>query len=111
MVNTIRLAIESRREEIVVVKIVGGTDGFVRRPSYTGFCFGFAGGLTAVILVQIALWWLGGPINELLNLYSSEQSCWPHPANHLPVRAHYFPVQALGLAHRGRHLGQLQGYV
>src|SRR5690606_27487461 len=28
VVNTVRLAIESRREEIVVIKIVGGTDGF-----------------------------------------------------------------------------------
>ncbi|WVM90500.1 hypothetical protein UMZ34_10485 [Halopseudomonas pachastrellae] len=33
MANTIRLAIESRREEILVIKLVGGTDAFVRRPS------------------------------------------------------------------------------
>ena len=59
LMNTIRLAIESRREEITVVKIVGGTDGFVRRPFlYTGFWYGAAGGLMAAILVQIALWWL-----------------------------------------------------
>ena len=75
VVNTIRLAIESRREEIVVIKIVGGTDGFVRRPFlYSGFCFGFAGGVLSLVLVGIALWWLGGPINELLNLYESEHS-------------------------------------
>ncbi|HBP67417.1 MAG TPA: ABC transporter permease, partial [Alcanivorax sp.] len=42
-------AIESRREEIVVIKIVGGTDGFVRRPFlYSGFCFGFAGGVLSL---------------------------------------------------------------
>lgn len=75
VVNTIRLAIESRREEIVVIKIVGGTDGFVRRPFlYSGFCFGFAGGLLALILVGGALWWLGGPIDELLDLYESGHS-------------------------------------
>ena len=73
VVNTIRLAIESRREEIVVVKIVGGTDGFVRRPFlYTGFWFGFFGGLVAVLLVQIALSWVSAPVDELIALYESD---------------------------------------
>jgi cell division transport system permease protein len=75
VVNTIRLAIENRREEIVVVKIVGGTDGFVRRPFlYTGFWFGLFGGLAAVMLVQSTLLWLSGPVNRLSALYSSEFS-------------------------------------
>ncbi|MGV8582477.1 cell division protein FtsX, partial [Pseudomonas aeruginosa] len=30
--NTIRLHIENRRNEIEVIKLVGGTDGYVRRP-------------------------------------------------------------------------------
>ena len=30
--NTIRLAIQSRRDEIIIVKLVGGTDAYVRRP-------------------------------------------------------------------------------
>ncbi len=42
--NTIRLAIQSRRDEIVVVKLVGGTDAYVRRPFlYTGLLFGVFG--------------------------------------------------------------------
>lgn len=73
VVNTIRLAIESRREEIVVVKIVGGTDGFVRRPFlYTGFWIGLFGGITAVVLVNIALLWIDSPLDELLRLYNSD---------------------------------------
>lgn len=73
VVNTIRLGIESRREEIVVVKIVGGTDGFVRRPFlYTGFCYGVLGGVLAVILVQLALFWVGQPVDELILLYESQ---------------------------------------
>lgn len=73
VVNTIRLGIESRREEIVVVKIVGGTDGFVRRPFlYTGFCYGVLGGVLAVLLVQIALFWVGQPVDELILLYESQ---------------------------------------
>lgn len=73
VVNTIRLAIESRRDEIVVVKIVGGTDDFVRRPFlYTGFWYGLFGGLSAMILVQSTLLWLSGPANRLSALYNSE---------------------------------------
>lgn len=75
VVNTIRLAIESRRDEITVIKIVGGTDGFVRRPFlYTGFWYGLAGGLIAVLLVQVTLWWLDAPVNRLAGLYQSDYS-------------------------------------
>mgnify|MGYP000070411678 FL=1 len=75
VVNTIRLAIENRRDEIVVIKLVGGTDGFVRRPFlYTGFWYGLAGGLVAVLLVQITLLWVGSPMDELASLYESEYS-------------------------------------
>lgn len=73
VVNTIRLGIEARREEIVVVKTVGGTDGFVRRPFlYTGFYYGALGGLCAVLLVQFALFWVGQPVDELILLYESK---------------------------------------
>jgi len=72
VVNTIRLSTESPREEIVVVKIVGGTDCFVRRPFlYTGFWFGLFGGIFAVVLVEVALWWIDSPIAQLVSLYES----------------------------------------
>ena len=46
--NTIRLEIQNRRAEIEVTKLVGGTNGFVRRPFlYTGALYGCLGGLTA----------------------------------------------------------------
>lgn len=71
--NTIRLSIESRRDEIRVVKLVGGTDAFVRRPFlYTGLWFGLGGGLIAWILLSIGLFWLSGPVEELISLYGSE---------------------------------------
>lgn len=71
--NTVRLAIESRRDEILVAKLVGGTDGFVRRPFlYTGAWFGLGGGVVALILLQLSVWWLSGPIERLAGLYRSD---------------------------------------
>jgi cell division transport system permease protein len=52
--NTIRLSIYNRREEIEVHKLVGATDGFIRRPFlYMGFWYGLFGGLIAWLLVNI----------------------------------------------------------
>lgn len=71
--NTIRLAIESRRDEIVVVKLVGGTNAFVRRPFlYTGFWFGLGGGLAAWAMLAASLTWLGNPVAQLASLYHSD---------------------------------------
>ena len=70
--NTIRLAIESRRDEIVIVKLVGGSNGFVRRPFlYTGLWYGVGGGVLAALLVSAALWSLEKPISDLAILYES----------------------------------------
>lgn len=75
VVNTIRLAIESRREEILVVKLVGATDAFVRRPFlYTGLWFGAAGGVVAVLLVSALVLWVSGPVASLVTLYGSSFS-------------------------------------
>jgi cell division transport system permease protein len=71
--NTIRLSIESRKDEIRVVKLVGGTDAFVRRPFlYTGIWFGLGGGLIAWILLSVGLYWLSGPVERLISLYGSD---------------------------------------
>lgn len=73
--NTIRLAIENRRAEIVVAKLVGATDAFVRRPFlYSGFWYGLTGGLVAVLLVTVGYHSLVGPAAELARLYASDFS-------------------------------------
>ncbi|MDX1590131.1 MAG: FtsX-like permease family protein, partial [Oleiphilaceae bacterium] len=73
--NSIRMAIENRRSEIRVVKLVGGTDTFVRRPFlYTGLWSGLLGGMLAWWLVEVALWWLSGPVELLAGLYNSDFS-------------------------------------
>lgn len=71
--NTIRLAIENRRDEIVIIKLVGGTDAFVRRPFlYTGLWYGLAGGILAWLLLTLGLAGLSGPVTELASLYQSD---------------------------------------
>jgi cell division transport system permease protein len=71
--NTIRLAIQNRRDEIIIIKLIGATDTFIRRPFlYTGFWYGLLGGVIAFILIELALWLLSGPVNNLAALYSSE---------------------------------------
>ena len=73
--NTIRLAIQSRRDEITVVKMVGGTDAYVRRPFlYSGLLFGMFGALVAAILLTALGFWLAGPVDQLALLYQSQFS-------------------------------------
>ena len=70
--NTIRLEIENRKEEIIVVKLVGGTDAYVRRPFlYTGLWYGLLGGLLAWLLVSVVFWTVSGTIDYLSSLYES----------------------------------------
>jgi len=66
--NTIRLSILNRREEIEVLKLVGATNDFIRRPFlYTGIWYGLIGGLIAWICVSLILWWVEGALMELAN--------------------------------------------
>jgi len=73
--NTIRLEIENRRGEIEVVKLVGGTDAFIRRPFlYEGLWYGLSGAAIALALVLVALVLLDGPVQRLAGLYEAEFS-------------------------------------
>ena len=70
--NTIRLEIDSRRDEIQVVKLVGGSDGFIRRPFlYLGLFYGFAGAIVAAVTVAIGLGLITSPTRSLAELYGS----------------------------------------
>lgn len=73
--NTIRLDILNRRAEIEVMKLVGASDGFTRRPFlYSGIWYGLGGGVLALILVEIASTVLARPVAQLAFLYGSSFS-------------------------------------
>lgn len=70
--NTIRLDILNRRGEIEVMKLVGATDGFARRPFlYSGLWYGLGGGLGALAVVGLAVALLSGPVERLAGLYGA----------------------------------------
>ena len=74
LANTIRLAIDARRDEIAVIKLIGADDAYARRPFlYTGLWSGFGGGLLGAIMVGIFFMYLAEPVNQLLQLYDSDR--------------------------------------
>ena len=71
--NTIRLDIQNRREEIEVTKLIGASNGFVRRPFlWSGMWYGLFGALLAIGLVLYGLILLEAPIARLAGLYRSQ---------------------------------------
>ena len=68
-----RMAVAQREDEIRVLKLVGGSDGFVLRPFlYLGLIFGLTGGLAAVLLLALALAFIGVPVADLARSYGSD---------------------------------------
>jgi len=71
--NTIRLDIQNRQEEIKVIKLIGATNAFIRRPFlYTGFWYGLSGGLLAWMLSSFSVSLLADSVDRLAMLYTSD---------------------------------------
>ncbi len=70
--NTVRLDIQSRREEIGVLQLLGASDGFVRRPFlYLGAWYGFGAGVVALGVLAVAGLALRAPLAALADSYGS----------------------------------------
>ncbi|HEY5804232.1 MAG TPA: permease-like cell division protein FtsX [Lysobacter sp.] len=70
--NTVRLDIQSRREEIAVLQQLGATDGFIRRPFlYLGLSYGLVAGAIALALLTAADVSLRAPLADLARSYGS----------------------------------------
>jgi len=71
--NTIRLDIQNRYQEIVVTKLIGATNAFIRRPFlYGGAWYGLLGGLASWIIVEIGYLAISGPLGRLNLLYQAD---------------------------------------
>ncbi len=70
--NTIRLMSQSYKDEIEISKLVGATDGFVRRPFiYSGMFYGFFGGIISIIFTVFSTSYLQSHVANLAELYAS----------------------------------------
>ncbi len=70
--NAIRAQVLIRRDEILVSRLIGATDRYIRRPFlYLGALQGVLGGLTAGGVLALAGWMLREPIEHLSSLYGS----------------------------------------
>jgi cell division transport system permease protein len=69
VVNTIRMALMSRAQEIEIMRLVGASDQFVRWPFIVeGLLVGCAGALVTLILLLLA----SGPISEVANAIAGQ---------------------------------------
>ncbi len=95
--NTVRLDIQSRREEIGVLQLLGATDGFIRRPFlYLGALYGLGAGLLALAVLTAANIALQSPLATLAASYGSHFELQP-----------LTPVQALAAVIAATLLGWL----
>jgi cell division transport system permease protein len=68
--TSVRLAIESRLDELRVMKLVGATEAYIRRPFlYLGLLYGFGGALVAAMMISTLLLVLEPPLVTLFGSY------------------------------------------
>jgi len=73
--NTIKLLGQDFQDEIAVNKLVGATDGYVRRPFlYSGLLYGVLGGIVALCIILLGLLWITPQIDQIAQLYQSQIS-------------------------------------
>jgi len=70
--NSVRLGIMTRRDEIEVISLVGGSNAFIRRPFlYNGVIQAVAGALVGVLILAAVFAFLGPAIDELFDAYGA----------------------------------------
>jgi cell division transport system permease protein len=79
--NAIRSQVLSRRDEILVSRLIGATDRHIRRPFlYLGAMQGLLGGLAAGGVLALAGWMLHPAVAHLASLYGSTFNLQPPAA-------------------------------
>lgn len=73
--NTIRMQILTQKEEIIVSKLIGATNSFIRIPFlYAGIIYGLFGGVLAIVMLMLAVMIFNLSVQALSALYSSDFS-------------------------------------
>lgn len=68
--NTVRLALETHKEELKVLSLIGATPAFIRRPFlYRGLWYGLLGGLLSYVCVILTIRPLSAPLQKVATLY------------------------------------------
>lgn len=108
--NTIRLQVLTRTEEITLIRTVGATRAYIRRPFYyTGILLGLLSGIVALCIVLLALHPLNNVIADLARLYASNLQLSPPD----PLVAAYLLLSSAALGWIGallsvnRHLSRI----
>lgn len=79
--NVIRWEVASRHDELEIIRLVGGSDAYVRRPFlYSGFWLGLVGATVAIVMVKISGWIIGHSLKQLIMLYSDKAQLASLPA-------------------------------
>jgi cell division transport system permease protein len=109
--NTIRLQILTQRDEIEVAKLIGATNGFIRRPFlYFGATQGLLGGIMAWLIITISLLLLNHQLSALSQLYASQFVLHPlSPSDSLTLLLFSMYLGWLGAwLSVARHLSQIE---
>src|SRR5690606_929183 len=65
--TAVRISVFARREEIAIMRLVGATDGFIRRPFLIeGLVAGLVGGVSAVLLTYASYLFVRATLMEIL---------------------------------------------
>lgn len=70
--NTIRLELQTRHDEVVILTLFGATRSFIQRPFlYSGFWLGFISGISAWFIITIMMLFIRESVEHLSTLYQS----------------------------------------
>lgn len=68
--HTLRASLSSHTKEIQVLKLIGATHAYIRRPLlYRGILYGFLGGIIAWLAINMFIFQLQAPVSQLAQTY------------------------------------------
>mgnify|MGYP001569846757 CR=1 FL=1 len=92
--NTIRLAIYSSREEIGVMRLVGGSNSFIRGPYLVeGIIYGLLAGIFSIVIISPVIYF----VSPYIQIFISEMNLWLYFKTNLLTILGYQALFGVGL--------------